>query len=209
MALDFPNSPINGQVYTVGSRSWQWNVVTSTWDSISVTQGIQGIQGTTGIQGNQGTQGIQGNQGTTGIQGNQGTQGIQGVMGFQGIIQGTVAPATSMLWLDTSVAGISDTTVGFNQVTSSYTLTLPDAGKMVELNSATGVTLTVPLNSTAAFVAGTQINILQTGAGQVSVVGAGGVTINATPGSFLRTQWSSATLLKRSTDTWVLIGDLA
>lgn len=46
------------------------------------------------------------------------------------------------------------------------------------------------------------------GAGQVTVGGAG-VTINATPGLKLRTQWSSATLIKRATDTWVAVGDLS
>ena len=38
---------------------------------------------------------------------------------------------------------------------------------------------------------------------------AGGVTINATPGLKLRAQWSYATLIKRATDTWVLVGDLS
>ena len=41
------------------------------------------------------------------------------------------------------------------------------------------------------------------------MAGTGGVTINATPGLKLRAQWSSATLIKRATDTWVLIGDLS
>jgi hypothetical protein len=69
--------------------------------------------------------------------------------------------------------------------------------------------LTVPLNSTAAFAIGTQVNVLQTGAGQTTIVATGGVTINATPGLKLRTQWSSATLIKRGTDTWALVGDLS
>jgi hypothetical protein len=40
------------------------------------------------------------------------------------------------------------------------------------------------------------------------ITGASGVTVNATPGLKLRAQWSSATLIKRGTDTWVAIGDL-
>jgi hypothetical protein len=43
----------------------------------------------------------------------------------------------------------------------------------------------------------------------MTVVATGGVTINATPGLKLRAQWSSATLVKRNTDTWVLVGDLS
>ena len=89
----------------------------------------------------------------------------------------------------------------------SYTLVLADADKLVELSN--GGTLTVPANSSVAYPVGTQIDLLQTGASQVTVAGAGGVTVNATPGLKLRAQWSSARLVKRATDTWVLLGDLS
>ena len=79
---------------------------------------------------------------------------------------------------------------------------------MVEISSASANTLTVPLNSSIPFPVGTQITILQTGAGQTTITATGGVTINATPGLKLRAQWSSASLIKRATDTWVAIGDL-
>jgi hypothetical protein len=93
-----------------------------------------------------------------------------------------------------------------NAQAGSYTLVLTDASKLIEMSG--GGTLTVPTNATVAFATGTQISILQTGASQVTVGGAG-VTINATPGLKLRAQWSSATLIKRGTDTWVLVGDLS
>jgi hypothetical protein len=80
---------------------------------------------------------------------------------------------------------------------------------MVEMNVASANTLTVPLNSSVAFPVGTKIDILQVGAGQTTVAGAAGVTVNATPGLKLRAQWGSATLIKRATDTWVLVGDLS
>jgi hypothetical protein len=98
--------------------------------------------------------------------------------------------------------------VSLNAQSASYTLQLSDSAILVELNNASANNLTVPLNSTVAFPIGTQINILQTGAGQTTIVATGGVTINATPGLKLRTQWSSATLIKRASDTWVAIGDL-
>jgi hypothetical protein len=41
-----------------------------------------------------------------------------------------------------------------------------------------------------------------------TITATGGVTINATPGLKLRAQWSSVTLIKRATDTWVALGDL-
>jgi hypothetical protein len=92
---------------------------------------------------------------------------------------------------------------------ASYTLVLADKGKLVEMSNASANNLTVPLNSSVAYPVGSQINILQTGAGQTTVVATGGVTINASPGLKLRAQWSAATLIKRATDTWVLVGDLS
>jgi hypothetical protein len=95
------------------------------------------------------------------------------------------------------------------QKTASYTLSaLTERDSMIEMGSASAVTLTVPTNATVAWPVGTSIDILQTGAGQVTIAGAGGVTVNGTPGLKLRTQWSGVTLFKRATDTWVVYGDL-
>jgi hypothetical protein len=94
------------------------------------------------------------------------------------------------------------------QTVTTYTLVLADRGKLITASNASAITLTVPTNASVAFPTGTQLSILQTGASQVTVGGAG-VTINGTPGLKLRTQWSSATLIKRATDTWALVGDLA
>ena len=91
---------------------------------------------------------------------------------------------------------------------ASYTLVLADKDKLVEISNGSANTLTVPLNSSVAFPVGTQITVLQTGAGQTTIAATGGVTVNATPGLKLRAQWSSVTLIKRATDTWVALGDL-
>ena len=95
-----------------------------------------------------------------------------------------------------------------DQTGTTYTLVLTDLAKLVTLSNAGAITLTVPLNSSVAFAIGDRIDLLQNGAGQVTVAAAGGVTINSTPGLKLRAQWSSATLVKLDTNTWVLIGDL-
>ena len=91
---------------------------------------------------------------------------------------------------------------------ASYTLVLADKDKLVEISNASANTLTVPLNSSVAFPIGTQITILQTGAGATTIAATGGVTVNATPGLILRAQWSSVTLIKRAENTWVALGDL-
>ena len=107
------------------------------------------------------------------------------------------------------LAGINSAlAMTLNAQTASYTLVLTDRNKLVEISNASANNLTVPLNSSVAYPVGSQITILQTGAGQTTIVATVGVTINATPGLKLRTQWSSATLVKRATDTWVAIGDL-
>lgn len=109
----------------------------------------------------------------------------------------------------TSAIEFAPSTILTNSQSAAYTLVLSDKDKMVEIGSASAVNLTVPLNSSVAYPVGSQINILQTSTGQVTIVGAAGVTVNGTPGLKLRSQWSSATLIKRSSDTWVAIGDLS
>jgi len=96
--------------------------------------------------------------------------------------------------------------IAINSQSSAYTLVLADNGKMVEMS--TSATLTIPLNANAAFAVGAQITILQTSAGQVTIAGDTGVTVNGTPGLKLRAQWSSAVCIKRATDSWVVLGDL-
>jgi hypothetical protein len=96
------------------------------------------------------------------------------------------------------------------QKTAAYTLSaLTERDSLIEVSSATGVTITIPTNTAVAYPIGTSIDILQTGAGQVTIAPVDGtVTVNATPGLKLRTTWSSATLFKRAANTWVVFGDL-
>lgn len=96
------------------------------------------------------------------------------------------------------------------QKSASYTLSaLTERDSLIEVASASATTITIPPNSTVAYPVGTSIDILQTSTGQVTIAAGSGVTVNATPGLKLRTQWSSATLFKRATDTWVVMGDLS
>lgn len=130
------------------------------------------------------------------------------------------------------VSGVSDTEIGYldgvtsniqtqlgskldklitrtTQTGTSYTLVSGDAATMVTLTNAGSITLTVPTNSNVPYSVGTQINLLQGGAGQVTVQGDTGVTVVATPGLKLRAQWSAGTLIKLTTDSWLLVGDLS
>ena len=67
----------------------------------------------------------------------------------------------------------------------------------------------MPTNASVAFQIGDQVNLLQLGAGQVTVGGAG-VTLRS-QGSKLKLngQYSTATLVKIDSDEWVLLGNTA
>jgi guanyl-specific ribonuclease Sa len=62
---------------------------------------------------------------------------------------------------------------------------------------------------------GTQINIIQIGAGQVTIQAAssGTTTVSSTGATptapALRAQYSSATLIKAATDLWYVVGDIS
>jgi hypothetical protein len=93
--------------------------------------------------------------------------------------------------------------------TASYTLVLSDAFGIIEMNVATANTLTVPPNADAPFPIGTQIVVLQTGAGQTTLTAGSGVTVNSRAGLLaINGQWSGVTLLKRASDSWVAVGEL-
>jgi hypothetical protein len=97
---------------------------------------------------------------------------------------------------------------------NAYTLVLGDQGDiLLASNGATAGTITIPTNASVAFPTGTQITIIQTAAGQLTIQGAGGVTVNSTGATAtapkLRAQNSSATLIKTDTNTWYVVGDIS
>lgn len=96
-----------------------------------------------------------------------------------------------------------------SQTGTAYTLVLADAGRVVEMNNASANTLTVPPNSAVAFPLGTIIEVYQVAAGQTTIAAGVGVTLRAPNGAKLASQYATASLRKRTTDEWVLAGDVA
>lgn len=93
--------------------------------------------------------------------------------------------------------------------TSSYTLVADDAGKAVEVNASGATNVTIPTNASVAFPIGTVIEVVQLGAGRVTIAAAGGVTLQAADGALTtRVQYSAVSLRKRATNTWLIVGDL-
>jgi hypothetical protein len=106
-------------------------------------------------------------------------------------------------------SGLNETIPLNTQTGTSYTLVAGDAGDLVTLTNSSPITLTVPTNASVPFATGSQITIIQSGSGNVTVAGAVGVTVSSADGDLkLRTQWSAATLIKTNTNNWVLIGDI-
>jgi hypothetical protein len=107
--------------------------------------------------------------------------------------------------------------LAFNaQTGATYTFVLADAdNKLVTASNAAAQTYSIPTNATTAFPIGTQINLIQIGAGQVTVSAATpGTTTVVSSGATsaspkCRAQYSAITLVKRDTDSWYAIGDIA
>jgi hypothetical protein len=91
------------------------------------------------------------------------------------------------------------------QTSTTYTLVAADENKLVTLNNASAITLTV---ASGVFAVGARIDLLQIGAGKVTVAGSG-VTVNATPSLGFRAQYSGASLVQYASNLWALVGDLA
>ena len=89
------------------------------------------------------------------------------------------------------------------QTGTSYTFVAADFTRLVTLSNASAVAVTLPLESSVAWPTGTQLRLLNQGAGTVTVAGAVGVTINGTP--LTLAQYKGANLIKTGTNTWTFI----
>lgn len=88
------------------------------------------------------------------------------------------------------------------------TLVIADKNKYIRCTNATSCAVTVPPNSSVAYLTGTQINIRAAAAGQVTMTEGAGVTINTAETLKLRKIGSSVTIIKVGTDEWDITGDL-
>lgn len=127
---------------------------------------------------------------------------------------GTVAlPASSSVTLNgTALSTTLDTkankTADIAQKTGAYTFVSSDVNMIIEYNSASAGTFTIPADN-SFWPVGQRLEVLQVAAGQVTIAGGSGVTVNGTPTAKTRTTWSGATIIKRAANTFVVVGDLA
>lgn len=139
--------------------------------------------------------------GATGAPGSNGANGASGVAGFRTLSSGT----TAWTLLATDPIGTSGLVSGGTETTTTLTT---DAGVFITTSTNSAFTLTVPASLTN-FPVGYQVSIMQLGVGQVHIVaGSGAEIISANSMSYLRTQNSAATLIKKNSTTWYLFGDI-
>jgi hypothetical protein len=104
-----------------------------------------------------------------------------------------------------TLSSIGTTSLGTRQ-TTTYTLSQLDSEKVIEINSATAVNVTVPAN---VFNRENQVNVAQYGAGQVTFVAGAGMTLRSPGGKLkLTSQYSTAGILFISSTEAYVIGDL-
>ena len=115
--------------------------------------------------------------------------------------------------LTTPVITIGQNTPSFGG--NVYPLVLSDQYEvLLASNGGTAGTINIPTNASVAFPIGTQITVIQTGTGQLTIAATTPATTTVLSNAAtaaqpkLRTQYSSATLIKTGTDTWYVVGDI-
>jgi hypothetical protein len=100
------------------------------------------------------------------------------------------------------------------QTGTTYTFVLSDSvNTLVTAANASAIAITIPTNATVPFPVGSVLNFAQTGAGQITVSGAAGVTITSTGATATtpktRAQYSAGSAVEISENNWLVFGDIA
>jgi hypothetical protein len=109
-------------------------------------------------------------------------------------------------------AGVNKVIKGFrpnivNDTGTSYTLDGDDEHAIIIISNAGAITVTAPNDTTENLPLGYITHLYQGGAGQITVAGEGGVTINSSSTLKTRAQYSALSLIKVAANTFYLIGD--
>jgi len=125
-----------------------------------------------------------------------------------GLVVG-INTSTPSFYYKLDVAGSINYQNSFVIPTTSYTLILTDASRIIQTNSASPNNVTIPLDSNVAFPIGTEIAIIQYGSGQTTLVAQSGVTLySKSNAKKISGQFAGCTIVKTATDIWVAVGDL-
>lgn len=218
MAINFPDFPVLNQVFSEAGKSWKWNG--SAWDTISeFVVGPTGPEGYDGFEWNPTRISPNGYQAGEIVfyQGNYyiclaendaipptGALGVYwNLYSFVGP-QGEAGPAgaNGTDGADGVDGGFSSTqTIGV--LSSNYTLTSADAGKL--FYNTTAVTVTVQ-----GLSVGQQVDFFQRGSGRITFSAGAGITIESVDGKSKTSKaYAGATIKCLLSNTYALVGDLA
>jgi len=128
---------------------------------------------------------------------------VQSVAGRTGTVTVDAGDLTDGNFDGTAILGF-DASIN-DQTGTAYTLLASDNGKVVVLDNASAVTVTVPSGLGAGF----NCSFVQKGAGQVSFTASSTTINNRQSHTKINAQYGVASLLAYATDTFVLAGDTA
>jgi len=138
-----------------------------------------------------------------------------GVLAVEGVVVPTISSTSTLTNKTLTAPVITQGTATPTFTTNAYTLVAGDAGQLLlASNSTTAGTINIPTDASVAFATGTQIHVLQTGTGQLTVSattpGTTTVLSNAATAASpkMRVAYSTATLLKTAANTWYVFGDI-
>jgi len=98
---------------------------------------------------------------------------------------------------------VSDTNTTINLTLGTH------EGVFLYSDNASAVTVNVPTNASQAFPVGTEIDIIQAGAGTVGLVPASGVNLNGANTSIpITAQWGAVTIKQIVADNWIVVGKI-
>jgi hypothetical protein len=223
-----------GDAYIVSPDVYIWDDQNSAWVNSGPFVGPTGSTGPTGpsVTGPTGPTGVTGptgpSGGPTGATGPTGigstgptgptgasVTGPTGATGAASTVTGPTGPTGPSVTGPTGATGATGATGTWDTVqpievkSDTYTLVLADAGKLIRCTKGTAMSIIIPTNAAEAYSIGQRVDVMQYGAGQVTVSGDTGVTLRSTPTNKLRATYSTASIIKIATDEWVLAGDVA
>lgn len=232
MAIDFPNSPTNGDTYTVGQKTWTYNSSQNQWilsASLAAPSSAQYV--TLAVDSTLSSERVL-------------TAGTGVTVTDSGANSNVTISTTALLPTiidnkgDLIVGSGADTVVRLanatanNQVlvsnsatasglewddpytipqiidtakTGAYTIQAADAGKFLRMNATADFTVA----NTTGFSSGQRVDIIRLGTGACGIVAGPGVTINSAIGLELRAQYSAASIVCIAANSYYVIGDLS
>lgn len=105
--------------------------------------------------------------------------------------------------LNTDFAAKTDTAMVQNaQTGTSYSYALADASKLLSMSNAASNTVLVTKQATVTWVTGTQLRVINLGAGVTTLVADTGVTIN---NNKALAQYQGGTLIRTASDVWLFV----